>query len=172
MAWIGAIIGAVVGGIGASGEKTAASRARRKQRKLMAENMAFYQGIWNDYKTKYGGIEDKLVAEAEKGLDYKRFADTAQADVAGAYDRYLIQQLFILHVCLGQLVFLVFKVAADFVQLGGSAFHLRFNFLSLGSESIQFFSHLMHLLRAALDLGYQVLRIFDVQTSKFGFDFF
>lgn len=85
--WIAAIIGAVAGGIGSSLSKTEASRARRKQRKLLAANMAFYQGIWDDYKTKYGGIEDKLISEAEKGLDYKRFAGIAQADIAGAYDR-------------------------------------------------------------------------------------
>lgn len=85
--WIAAIIGAVAGGIGASSSKTAASRSARKQRKILLQQMQFYQSIWADYKKKYGSLEDKMIGEVKRGLSYQRFTDAAQEDVQSGFDR-------------------------------------------------------------------------------------
>ncbi len=87
MAWIAAIIVGVVGVAGASFSRSDASKARRKQRKLIAGQIQFYQSLWDDYKKKYGAIEDKMIKEVKQGLNYKRFADTAQEDVQSGFDR-------------------------------------------------------------------------------------
>ncbi len=80
MAWW--VAGAAVIG-GALGNKS--SKANRKAIKLQREMLAFYRGLWNDYKATYGDLEKQFVKESKIGLDPNFYADRAEADVRSAY---------------------------------------------------------------------------------------
>lgn len=71
----------LLGGItGSRGSKKEAKRARELQEAMFA----FQQKRYNDFKQKYGGIEDALVADANKGVtaDLAGVTNRAAADVA------------------------------------------------------------------------------------------
>lgn len=86
MAW-GAIIGGIVSGVAGHNSSKKAGGMDKKMRRLLAMQFNFHKGIWDEYKTKYGPLEDKMISEVSKGLDPVVFADKAQTDIATAYDR-------------------------------------------------------------------------------------
>jgi len=86
MTWIAAGIGAI-GVIGGIAGNNSAKKTARESNKIARDTLNFNKEIYNDYKNKYGGIIDLVIADAEKGVDpdLGRVTSEASADTATAY---------------------------------------------------------------------------------------
>ncbi|MCG5533096.1 hypothetical protein LRF89_06530 [Halorhodospira sp. 9621] len=79
-----------------SGGRSAARRERRRMReaqeqanKLAAQRLKWAQGQMDEYNDLYGDLENRMIAEAERGAhaDYAGVTDRAAADVSQQFER-------------------------------------------------------------------------------------